>query len=248
MYIAKVLEKFDQNYFKIGIFRVENEREEQIGEYVRSLHTRPTTFFPFQQNGEDFALYSPHYSDIRIMKLPSCKDIGGDESKSDDFCSIDFYVPSYMEQKIISKIKNSEGKVEEKLWTTKVSEQKDEELTEYIKSSTDENINTGKTESSETIYRPLTSRLYYPFGFVYGCRWMDDTSVHFLDLSEVENGIVKREARFGYVEKPIGVSLKEAINMENYGRYSGDAENQFQMCLMQTFDLITGKKIIEDYE
>lgn len=248
MYIAKVLEKVDQDYFKIGIFRVENEREAQIGEYVRSSRTRPTAFFPFQQNGKDFALYSPHYSDIRIMELPSCKDIGGDESKFDDFCSIDFYVPSYIEQEIISRTKNSEGKIEERVWTTRVSEPKDEELTEYTKSSTYENTNTVKPESSKTIYRPLTSRLYYPFGFVYGCRWMDDTTVHFLDLSEIENGIIKRDARFGYVEIPSGSSLKETIKMENYKRYSGNAENQIQMVVLQTFDLSTGKRTIEPYE
>ncbi|NUQ63453.1 MAG: hypothetical protein HUU20_13320 [Pirellulales bacterium] len=40
------------------------------------------------------------------------------------------------------------------------------------------------------------------FGFVWGCHWGDDTSwkVQYLDLSRVEQGVVRREDRFGYVE------------------------------------------------
>jgi hypothetical protein len=40
------------------------------------------------------------------------------------------------------------------------------------------------------------------FGFVWGCHWGDDTSwkVQYLDLSQVQQGVVRREERFGYVE------------------------------------------------
>jgi hypothetical protein len=40
------------------------------------------------------------------------------------------------------------------------------------------------------------------FGFVWGCVWGDDCSwkVQYLDLSQVQQGIVCREERFGYVE------------------------------------------------
>jgi len=40
------------------------------------------------------------------------------------------------------------------------------------------------------------------FGFVWGCVWGDDGSwkVQYLDLSDVDNGVVRREERFGYVE------------------------------------------------
>lgn len=40
------------------------------------------------------------------------------------------------------------------------------------------------------------------FGFVWGCHWGDDSSmkVQYLDLSRVQQGIVRREERFGYVE------------------------------------------------
>jgi hypothetical protein len=40
------------------------------------------------------------------------------------------------------------------------------------------------------------------FGFVWGCNWGDDGSwkVQYLDLSRVQEGVVRREERFGYVE------------------------------------------------
>jgi hypothetical protein len=40
------------------------------------------------------------------------------------------------------------------------------------------------------------------FGFVWGCIWGDDSSwkVQYLDLSRVQQGVIRREERFGYVE------------------------------------------------
>jgi hypothetical protein len=40
------------------------------------------------------------------------------------------------------------------------------------------------------------------FGFVWGCYWGDDSSwkVQYLDLSRVQQGIIARDERFGYVE------------------------------------------------
>jgi hypothetical protein len=40
------------------------------------------------------------------------------------------------------------------------------------------------------------------FGFVWGCHWGDDSSwkVQYLDLSRVQQGVIRREERFGYVE------------------------------------------------
>jgi hypothetical protein len=40
------------------------------------------------------------------------------------------------------------------------------------------------------------------FGFVWGCVWGDDSSwkVQYLDLSDVRNGAIRRDERFGYVQ------------------------------------------------
>jgi hypothetical protein len=43
------------------------------------------------------------------------------------------------------------------------------------------------------------------FGFVWGCIWGDDSSwkVQHLDLSRVRDGVINRDARFGYIELAI---------------------------------------------
>jgi hypothetical protein len=56
------------------------------------------------------------------------------------------------------------------------------------------------------------------FGFVAGCIWGDDTSwkIEFLDLRESDKGIVKRDARFGYIELPDDCSLADAIMLDSF--------------------------------
>jgi hypothetical protein len=40
------------------------------------------------------------------------------------------------------------------------------------------------------------------FGFVWGCVWGDDSSwkIQYLDLSRVQDGVINRDERFGYIE------------------------------------------------
>jgi hypothetical protein len=51
------------------------------------------------------------------------------------------------------------------------------------------------------------------FGFIAGCVWGDDSSwkIQWLDLSRIEEGIIKREEKFGYIELPKDMDLKDAI-------------------------------------
>lgn len=53
------------------------------------------------------------------------------------------------------------------------------------------------------------------FGFVGGCVWGDDSSdkIQFLDLSKISEGIIKRDQRFGYMELPSGLTLKQCVYM-----------------------------------
>lgn len=61
------------------------------------------------------------------------------------------------------------------------------------------------------------------FGFVGGCVWGDDRSdkVQFLNLSMIEEGLITRDQRFGYMELPGNLPLNKCvkINME-YGSVS----------------------------
>lgn len=51
---------------------------------------------------------------------------------------------------------------------------------------------------------PLLEEWQGKFGFVCGCIWGDDTNwkIEFLDLSEINQGKITRDHRFGYVELP----------------------------------------------
>lgn len=97
-YTAKVLGTLDKGpgvmkSLHVGVFEASEDAERQVGEYTRNYHQLFRTFFHFRKNGEDYALYSPHYTATRIMKLPSCADIGGEEPHAFGFCPTDFYVP-----------------------------------------------------------------------------------------------------------------------------------------------------------
>ena len=68
--------------------------KEKIGEYIRNYPSfSEGTFFPFQQNGKDYALYSRDYTSTRVMELPSCKDICGEQPNAFGFCPVEYYVP-----------------------------------------------------------------------------------------------------------------------------------------------------------
>ena len=56
------------------------------------------------------------------------------------------------------------------------------------------------------------------FGFVSGCYWGDDSSwkIAYLDLSDMLNGKIKIEHKFGYIQQPPELSLQECISMEDY--------------------------------
>jgi len=65
----------------------------KIGEYLRNYDSLYNTFTPFEQKGQEYALYSPNYSATRVMTLPNCKDIGGEEPHAGGFCPVDYFVP-----------------------------------------------------------------------------------------------------------------------------------------------------------
>ena len=109
---------------------------------------------------------------------------------------------------------------------------------------------TGELTEVEKPSYPVTSHLYYPFGFVAGCHWGDDTSwkIQYLDLSEAEKGIVKRDARFGYIALPDkSISLKKAIDMSSYFYRPDDPDpyTHIAITIRQHFDLLTGEMVDE---
>lgn len=244
MYIAKpvaVIEYSPNSWkgLKIGVFRVDGENEEQIGEYERNYHTLYDTFVPFHLNGKDLALYSPDYTATRIMELPSCRNIGGEERDGAGFCPVDYFVPTYINQEWTSI---SSYRPEETI-TRRINNPAEKDLIERTEESRMIHPNTGKEITSSDRFTPLTPLTHYPFGFIAGCYWGDDSSwkIQYLDLAQADKGILKRHERFGYIELPRGVQLKNAIDMYLYGRTESDSANYIRINIVQRYDLRNGE-------
>lgn len=131
----------------------------KIGSYRRNYPSLIDTFVPFVQGDHVYALYSPHYTATRLMRLPECADIGGEEPSNGGFCPAEFYVPYEPERGLVGD-----------------------------------------------------------WGFVSGCIWGDDSSwkVLYLDLSQASHGVLRSEARFGYLPIFSRLPLREAVNLTFY--------------------------------
>jgi len=244
-YTTKVIETIQHSpntweTLRIGVFRSEGELEEQIGEYHRNYSTLFNTFFHCSYDGKDYALYSPHYTVTRIMELPSCRDIGGEEPHGGGFCPVDFYVPRYIDREYTI--------VEGETHKYRVNEPSAEYLGSRTQKFYRRDENTGEQISVEKPDQAISPLLYYPFGFVAGCIWGDDSSwkIEFLDLSEIANGVIQRDARFGYIEMPERMSLKQSINMGDFRYDLTDETSHVTIALQKRFDLASGKMLNED--
>lgn len=136
---------------------------EEIGTYERNYSIVKGTFFPFCQDNEWYALYSKDYTATRVMKLPECKDLGGEERDSFGFCPVEYYVPFGPD--IETDDPDLDGKI----------------------------------------------------GFIAGCVWGDDSywKLRVVDLSDIKNGNLKIDERFGYHILP-DLPLKDCINLRLY--------------------------------
>ena len=247
-YVAKVLNEIDngKNYWKylnVGVFKVENDVEEQIGEYKRNYSSLYNTFYHFQKDGKDFALYSPDYTVTRIMELPSCRDIGGEEPSAGGFCPTDYFVPTYIEQETSWETVSARGKIGGDASIRRLNNPSEKDLIKSVESRDFLYQRTDEPCKITTVNRPLTSLTYYDFGFIAGCIWGDDSSwkIQYLDLSQIERGIIEREERFGYIELLEGVELKDAVRLSGYNDESGNYKIHVLIKTMQTFELETGK-------
>lgn len=261
-FYAKVLNLIDNgkgywNYLRVGIFqRPEANTEEkgytepkvsdtdvQIGEYTRNYSSLYRTFHPFQLRGKWYALYSKDYTSTRIMSLPDCKDLGGEERYEWGFCPVDFWVPPLSDL----VFHHNEGCPRDEERGNKPDYTKPCSC-EIPHSPECPFLVSGKKEpcngcAAHKAYDEQRYEWRFPervHGFIAGCVWGDDTSwkIEYLDLSRADEGIIKREARFGYVELAAGQNLCDAIDYDGEGSY-------VRMNVQQHFNLETGKDINE---
>lgn len=260
-FTARVIEKINngKGYWEstlVGIF----DGDKKIGGYKRNYPNYATsTFYAFELNDKWYALYSKDYTATRIMSLPDCQDIGGEEPNSLGFCPTEFYVPELCGQ--ICEPDDPKpilANHDSKTWAFKIREenyeryyfpddprhpQPDEERkVAYLKEK-----ERSQKENEEWYKRHPFITQFAKFGFVAGCVWGDDSGgwkLQFLDLSKADQGIVTRDERFGYLELPVGVKLADAVEVLDWGFYLNDPLEKInvRIAVPVTYNML-GKKL-----
>lgn len=83
------------------------------------------------------------------------------------------------------------------------------------------------------------------FGFVWGCVWGDDSSwkVQCLDLSHVQNGVISRDDRFGYVR----LATDPKLEVRDFIRCSSwEGQRRVEFYVERHYDLATGQEIPDE--
>ena len=102
---------------EVRIFLITASEQKQIGEYTRNYpFFGVETFLPFSRGGRDYALYSGDYTCTRLMDLPSCTDIGGEEPDAAGFCPVAYCIPDVFTTLDNSKRESEIGFVAGCIW------------------------------------------------------------------------------------------------------------------------------------
>ena len=205
------------NSTKVSIYK----NKKFIGEYLRNYSSYGThTFYPFQIDGQWYALYSANYTATRVMKLHDdrVEDWCGEDPYGNGFCPVEYYVPTYVH------VKDSYFIGEEK-----------KEFDSYC-ADCDYDEKEFETELNSPGFIGLNN---CDFGFLCGCVWGDDTSwkLRYVDLSKVPDKIIEITDKFGYCELPNDLTLKECIHMDSWE----PDYNWIRITRAESFNLVTGE-------
>jgi hypothetical protein len=274
-YYAKVVEPISNggsywNSLRVGIFqRPEadtsvsgyttpkvSETDVQVGEYTRNYHSLMRTFHPFLMTGNSrstprwYALYSKDYTSTRIMTLPDCKDIGGEERDQWGFCPTDFWVPGLHYIQTICdpdcpRYKSADHVPDYTKSCTcynKITHGHGCPINPETRVKNQSCISNEGCKQSRREFDERHMKWHFPdrvHGFIAGCVWGDDSSwkIQYLDLSRADEGIIKREERFGYIELPSHLSLDKAVDLD-----AGDGYMWLRIATETNYDLATGKR------
>jgi len=213
-----------QSGWKISVVTIFDENK-AIGSYERNYAAfSEETFEPFELNGKWYALYSRDYTATRIMSLPGCVDLGGEDGQADGFCPAELYVPRF---KSVSHTFKSGRKLE----TLEFEGEAEKYGTE--------GGNPDGTSWTASAWQSLE------IGFVAGCLWGDDTSwkLQVFDLSRASEGKLARTERFGHLQLARGYSLVQALQLYR----APAAQIRVSILQQQTWDLATGA-LIDPYD
>jgi hypothetical protein len=222
--VATVVAGAEANHWstsRVDIF----QGDKLIGGYDRNYAAfSEETFEPFELDGEWYALYAPDYTSTRLMRLPSCKDIGGEERSAGGFCPTEFYVPRY--RQVVTAMANFDKPIEFREYETVA-----DEMASAISSPASHKTTFGDWKSTAV-------------GFVSGCIWGDDTTwkLEVIDLSRSADGVISRRARFGHLSLVPG-PLVQTVNL--HAGPSG--ELRATVFRQQDWDVGSGE-LIDPYE
>ena len=135
---------------------------------------------------------SVEFKCTRVMELPTCQDLGGEEPSGGGSCPVDFHVPCA----------DDAAGTEEK-------------------------------------------RLFVDSGFVAGCVWGDDScwKIQYLDLSNVQNGQIRRDERFGYIVLPQDLTLEQAVSTWTYDPDPDEPGQIISITVERRFNILSGKDV-----
>lgn len=166
---------------KISIFN----NSVPIGEYIRNYPSMGLdTFYPFKSaSGQWYALYSPHYTALRVMKINdySIEDWCGEEPSANGFCPGEIYIPRYTY-------------IDECLYV----DNEFETYNEFLSSVTD-------------AFGSRIS--FTDFAFLAGCNWGDDSDfkLRYVDLKGVDDKRIDVLDKFGYWPLPNNIPLSKCV-------------------------------------
>ena len=227
-YTAKATQlKEGWGYQLIEIFK----EEEKIGEFKRNYGSFGiSSFSPFYRDGEWYALCSPTYVALKVMKLPECEIIGGEKDHSCGFCPVETFIPTYQ-------------------WDFEPAKTK-EELKKYPKQNHKWLSRDRKSkEYDPELYEEDKDIFYEDFSFVSGCVWGDDSSwkVEMRDISKAHDGIIER-IDIGYHELPWNHTLKDSILLHGSNGFCDEFKNRVYLSIatVQHLQYENGKVNPED--
>jgi hypothetical protein len=190
---------------------------QEIGSYERNyLSYGETTFHPFRADGRWLALYSRDYTATRVMSLPDCVDLGGEERDGAGFCPVAYHVPSY--RKATYRVRRP---------AKDPGSSPEIAVGSYLVWSDKPDGSFRRTEDDGRTHTPfgqeISERIWCPFGFVSGCIWGDDGSwkIQVLDLREASVGRIVRTDPWDYAELPLGLDLADAVDMRCWHENGG---------------------------
>jgi hypothetical protein len=258
------------DYQLIEIF----EKTAKIGEYKRNYSSHgAATFAPFKVGDQWYALFSKNYTQVHVMSLPDCTEICevvDTDAKGCGFCPAEIYVPRYRLQKS-SRIWNTKHERQEKeengkkyvsyvpmpcepyeeidyvTWTEEEWNNKSELDDADREPELNEDGWTPPVGDRQWKYGAVSDWQYSPFAFAAGCYWGDDTSwkIQYIDLSKLAEGVATRDSRFGYLEVPQELKLRDCVRL--YIDDDGSLERIY-LTSETCYVVGNGKTVEQDYE